>query len=303
MQNMKGPEPEKKRPGRPKKYVAALPEEKRGIVQASPCPEDIVNLTYCNPKMFAGIMKLYRSYHVAELEIVFDATGMHIHGVDHLNKSTVDVDIHGRDMNMYYCETRARIFVACDKLNKILGAPGNPEKIMFILKRDTCRSKLHVGYKGRECHDTIIYGVNTTHKEIEAERLAYRSDDYPIKFQLSPPKFKQLVNSAGVFGAVINIQKHGTNPLQFVLSESNAGDFIDIMEDPEKIKLQCALADDDIFTISIYIELIKPFANTTIGDIVSIAADKTRRIFLGTTLDGGAADVRVYTEIKTPMRA
>ena len=70
----------------------------------------------------------------------------------------------------------------------------------------------------------------------------------------------------------------------------------------DKIKLKSTVDDDDIFSVSVNIDYIKPFANAAIGDNVTVRADKVKNISLSTDVDtkpnGFACNLKIFTEIR-----
>lgn len=299
------PAAEKKKPGRPKKKITTVPIEVHGIVEKPVNEEDVVELVYCNPTMFKKLLQLYKQFEVSEVEMNFDKVGLKIVTKDHLGKSTIYTTIDGRCMNLYYCKLPIRICVRRDNLERVLGTLGkNNYKITFILK-DNYRSNMYMIIKDLEYNREDSYEIDVGFKPEDNARDLAGDDDtnYPIKFKLSSKHFKTLINNVKKLSPVITLQKVGDEPVQFTFAKVQKINWIGVYSDPEKISLKSSITGDDIFSVSIIIDHIKPFSNSNIGDDVYIAAHQTEKMSFMTLLDkkediGWACAIKVFTSIK-----
>jgi hypothetical protein len=130
-----------------------------------------------------------------------------------------------------------------------------------------------------------------------------RDDDtnYPVKFQLNSKYFKAKINHIRDMSPILLIQKSGDDPLQLTFDKAQTVGLTSTL-DSSKINLQSTVDPEDIFSVGVYIDYIKPFSNSCIGDEVFIAADKRKRISFMTRLDQKgerwACWVKIYTDIK-----
>jgi hypothetical protein len=307
------PAGEKKRsPGRPKKARPVAPIKVQGIVGAPESPDDLLEMVYCNPMMFKKLLALYKAFEVSEVQMNFDPKGLKIVTRDHLGKSTVYAIIEGRCMNFYYCKQPLRICVKRDSLDKVIGNLGkNHYNITFILKEDY-RSTMYIIIKDLEYNSDNSYEVDVVFKP-EDNALAEMKDDdteYPIKFKLSAKHFKNQINNIRKLSNVFTIQKCGADPLQFTFDKAHKVNWTSVYNDNSKISLESKIEPDDIFSVSVDIDYIKPFSNSNIGDEVFIAADKHEKMSFATFLDYkdmgneviATCQVKVYTEIKNYRR-
>lgn len=295
----------KKRPGRPpKKRPEMNVAEVLGIADKPVNPDDIVEMVYCNPLVFKKLLSLDKAYEVNEIEMIFELNGLRLKSKDHLGKSTIYKTIDGRWMNYYYCKERVRICVKREYLEKILGnLDKNQYKITFLLK-ENYRSTLYIIVKDYQYDKDKSYDVEVIYKP-NAEADDNRDDDthYPIKFAFDSKHFKAEINQVRKMSPLLTIQKSGDEPLQFTFDEAKKLNYNGRYNNPVKIKLDNRLPLDDIFTVSVVIDYIKPFSNSCIGDDVYIAADKKEKISFLTYLDKKsdgqyAVSVKAYTEVK-----
>ncbi len=294
---------EKKRPGRPRKKAVTAPIEVHGVVERPVNDDDVMEMVYCNPSLFKKLLQLYKQFDVGELEMNFDKTCLKIYCKDHLKKSNIYTEIDGRCMNLYYCKMPIRIYVTRDSLERILGMMGkNHYKITFLLK-ENYKSMMYIVIKDIEVDSDDAYDVDVISRPDTAAWDA-RDDDsaYPIKFKLPSKHLKARINNIRKISPVIIVQKVGNGPIQLTFDKARNVNFTGVYKDSDKIDLKSTIADDDIFSVSVEIDYVKPFSNSNIGDDVLIAADKTERISFMTCLDkkdiGYACSVKIFTEIK-----
>jgi hypothetical protein len=295
------PKKERKKPGRPPKKSPSVPIKVHGI-KTEPINEgDVLELVYYNPALFKKILTLQKSFNVSEVEFIFDPHGVRIVTKDHLKKSTIYITIDGRCMNMYYCKEVRKICVKRDDLEKIMSTLGRTHsKITFLLKEDY-RKILYIIVNDTEYENEDIYEVDVFCSETKTPEIAHDDTDYPLKFKLSGKHFKAKLNNLKKMSTTFTIQHTGGNALQITFDKAPkinyTGTYIG-----DKIELKSTLEEDDIFSVSVVIDYIKPFSNSNIGEEVLIAADKTRPMSFMTRLDhsdnGWAACVKIFTEIK-----
>ena len=295
--------PERKKPGRPKKKILTTPVEARGIVNAPSTPGDLVELVYDNPTMFKKLLHLYKLFEVSELELNFDKNKLGIVTKDHLDKSTIYTTIQGAQMNLYYCETPMRICVRRDSLDKVLGLLGKTHyKISIVLKEDY-RSTMYmivrdIEYSNESCYEiAVIYS-----RQCEPPSGARDDINYPLRFTLATKHFRTLINNVRRLSSTITLQKAGTDPIQFTFAKAQRVNWTCVYNDSQKIDLHSSIAPDDIFSVSVNIDYIRPFSNSAVGDEVTIAASHNNKISFTTILDKRghhhAAEIKIYTEIK-----
>lgn len=294
--------PKKNKPGRPKKKVVSVPVEVHGIVEKPANPEDVLELVYCNPLMFKKIFALQKAFEVSEVEMNFDPTGLRIVTRDHLKMSTIYTIIDGRCMNLYYCKEPIRICVKRDSMEKVLGSlEKNHYKISFLLK-ENYRSTMYIIVKDMEYNSDDSFEIDVVYKPEDAVEQTYDDTNYPIKFKISSKHFKMRINNIRKLSPTFTIQKSGNDPLQLTFDKAQKVNWTKVYNDSEKIALASTIAPDDLFSVSVVIDYIKPFSNSNIGEEVQISADKRERMSFMTRLDkkdiGWAALIKIFTEIK-----
>lgn len=293
----------KKRPGRPRKKVITPPVIIHGIVDKPVNAEDVVELDYCNPMLFKKLIHLYKSFVVSEVEMKFDYDGVSIITKDHLDKSTVYTKIDGKCMNLYYCKIPIKICIKRENLDRVFGSLNKNHYKLTILLKENYRSTLYIIIKDLEYNNDDSYEVDVVFKPKTDEPEVNDDDsDYPLKFKISSKHFKTKINNIGRLSPTFTIQKYGDEPLQFTFDRAQKVNWTGVYHDASKINLKSSLDEDEIFSVSVPIDYIKPFSNSGIGDDVYISADKKKKISFATEIDkkdiGYACTVKIFTQIK-----
>lgn len=295
--------PPKKKPGRPKKKVDIAPITFHGIVSAPEFRGDIVELVYSSPALFRKIVQLFKGYEAADVEMIFDHNGLNIAAKDHVGKVTIYVTIDGTQMNLYYCAQPIRVCIKRDILENVLEIIGSSHnKIEFRLKEDY-RSVMHVLIHDAECGALNSYMVGVL-PVIDSNITPVDTSAYPLHFQLESKVFKAMIANVTRHAHTLLIQKCGNDPLQFTFPNAQRVNWVCVYTDPAKIHLRSAIQADDIFSIGVSLDAIRPFANVSVGPVVYVSAHQESKLSLSTKLDvkenGCAAEVKIFTELQAP---
>lgn len=297
----------KKKPGRPKKAVESVVVEMKGIVD-KPINADvgfILELVHDRPAMFKKVFSQFKQFEVSEIEMNFDPQGLKIFTKDHLQKSDIDTTVNGNFISRYYCQRPIRVCINRENMAKVLGALSRSiYKITFVLREEDYRKAMYVITYDLLLGFETTYVIDVKYKPEEHIGAVAANDDtnYPIKFQMPSKQFKSLINHYRSMSPTLIIQKNGEGPLEFTCEKATGVNWSAACGSADKIKLISTLPPDDIFSVSIFIDYFKPFADATIGDNVIIACDKHKRMSFMTQLDekseGWACCIKIYTVIK-----
>lgn len=291
----------KKKPGRPKKAVTTVQQVIKGISTTPQNPDHILELIYDNPLMFKKIFSLEKAFEVSEVEIVFTPTQMQIITRDHLDKSSIHATIEGRLMYWYYCKDTVRVCIKRDNIEKAFATLTKSHiSITFILK-ENYRSSLYCIFKDSEYHTDDQYEIEMLVQSERNHKPLPDTSSYPIQFKLSSKYFKTKISNIKKLSDEFMIQKMRSDPLQFNFEKNQKVNLISVYNDPASIELKCSLAPDDIFSVTIVIDYIKPFSNANISDDVYIAVDKNRPLSFTSYLDKRNGEnvccIRVLTDL------
>ena len=293
---------DKKKPGRPKKTIANTPQQFYGIVNEPQMEGNVVELVYYNPSMFKKLFILQKSFSVSEVELYFTPTQMQIITIDHLKKSHIYITIEGKYMNLYYCKAPIRICVKLDALDKCMRTlTKSHTKITFILGNDY-RSSLYVIFKDEEYKSADTYELDVIFRPEEAVLTPQDDSEYPLRFKLDAKHFKSRINGIRKSSETFTIGKIKDKPLTLHYDEPASMSWVGSYDCPEKIELKSTLSPDDILSVNIMIDYIKPFSNSNIANDVYIAVDKRKPISFLSYLDMQSngeyvCTLKIFTEI------
>lgn len=294
---------DKKKPGRPKKTISGTPQQSYGCVGTPANPDHIMELVYFNPQLYKKIFALMKSYDVSDVEMHFFPEYTMIVAIDHLKKSHIYVRVEGRRLELYYCKEYIRISLKLQSLEKVIATINKCHNKITMVLKENYRSTLYCMLKDAEFNVDEIYEVDVI---LKTEYLPHEPPDdsaYPIRFKLNSKHFKRKINDIRKMSTCFNIQKIGTLPLHFALEKSTQKiTYVGEYNDDAKIELKNTLAPDDIISVAVVIDCIKPFSNTCVGEEVWISVDKTRPITFLSKLDKIGEEytcsIKVFTDIK-----
>lgn len=281
------PNPIKKKPGRPKKKPVAVPVEFLGIVGAPLAPDDVFEMSYNNPSMFKKILQIEKGYEPENIEIVCTATHMLLISEDHSGQCNICITIAGRFMNYYYARHQLRFFVKREDIGDVFGSITKEHSLIsFVLHEANYRSVLYISTEDSVLSKKMTYGINIVTREDAAEAREINCDiDYPLVFVLAAKDLKNMIANIKKMSSFITFLKIDGEPLRIkFIKDQNAITADAVYDDPEKIKMRCALGQD-MLCISVSIDYIKPFSNSNIGDDVEIAVDRFKKMSTTAFLD------------------
>lgn len=287
--NINKPEQPKKKPGRPPKAKPLILTEIKGIIDAPVTEGDKVNLTYNNPMMFKKLFRLFKMFSMSEVSFQFNRDSIQLNNTDHLCASRSYTYINGNKMNAYYCKDPIVVHVKRIDIENILKIMNKDNYEITILVNEEYRSRIYIiikdsQYKTQTFHavPTIYKGDNIINNDVEDD-----DSDYPIKFTVSSKYLKTRVNHIFTQSKIFTIEQNGQMGLLQFTHPQNISNRIpgEIFTDPNEIGLKSMIGPNDIFSINIIINYIRPFTNSIIGENVHIAAHSSKRIAFTTYMD------------------
>jgi hypothetical protein len=142
----------------------------------------------------------------------------------------------------------------------------------------------------------LLESDNISNINIEALKINY--EDYPVKFQLPAKYFKKIINDIRKFSDIFTIDQMGQNELQFsYYTTTKIIRAKHICRNTSNIKLISTIKENDIFSVSTYIESIRTLSNSLISDDIHIYADKQNELVFKLIIDNGTFELTIYTKI------
>jgi hypothetical protein len=293
------PVKEKKRPGRPKKQIQRKTIPKEGIVNfpsnknmETSCPNfvNVLEVIYGNPTMFKKIFHLLKVMAAQTVRIKFDSRGIKMYATDHLEKNKIYIKIFGERINRYYCEDV--IEIGCDptRINeKLATLTKDHGKIIIATNRQYQRSKITMILANDEMQEDGVDNIEIDeidNYDWSIEESLQKENNYPIQFELPSKYFKKKISDFSRGCDILRIEKTGKEHLRFTYNHRDKrGRHDSYFKNPVIINLVSFLEEDDIFSTSVYLEHIKPFAAALIADEIHIAADKEDDLIFTAYLD------------------
>jgi hypothetical protein len=291
--------PEKKKPGRPKKNVVKKTVPKEGIVQvpvnikleeSNPMSVNVLEIVYDNPVMFKKIFHLLKVMAVENVKMSFDAQGIRMYAADHLVKNRIFIQIFGNRINRYYCERPLEFGCLPSRIGEKL-APLTKDhgKIVIATNRQYCRSRITMVLVNDQMDEDGVDNIEVDEAENfewSVEDVLEKEESYPIKFELPSKHFKKKISDFSRACDILRIEKTGFEYLRFSYNHGDKrGRHDSYFKNSGLINLRSMLEEDDIFSVSVFLEHIKPLASALIADELHISADKKEDLIFTAYLD------------------
>lgn len=294
--------PKKRSVGRPRLIQKIDPLPRLGVTNTPQYDTNIVELSYDNVGIFKKIFSLLKLMNVKEINMHFYTNYTKIYGIDHLEKNLINIKIDASKLNHYYCEHPINITLDPKNLDKITQKiDKNYNLFSIILKKNSYRNNLIIVLNNKILSIDESHIINLIENDSDLNQLYTRTVDYnlyPLKFELPGKYFKKLINDISIFSELFTIEKINQNPLQFIYKNiNNTIKGYNICKDGSKIKLESALTDDDIFSVSIRIDYIKALSNSLLSETIKIYADKENDLIFNLLIDNGVFEILTYTAI------
>ena len=275
----------KKGPGRPKKVQVEIETDNRGIIDKPTNPDNIIEMVYCNQKFFKKIFGIFKSYNGVEVNIEFNKETVVIscHG----DRKSVIVTIDCKKINSYFCAKETLVVVHRQNFEKVFANLDKFNyKFTFIVDDIKITPNIYVIVDDTKHGNCDIYNIDQIKPKNSRQQPLPDYTKYPLSFTLTSKHLKKKINDISKNSDIINIQKNGSEFLEFTYPKVNQSmDYSGKYNDPKKIDLEFSLTDDDIIAASAEINSIKPFSNSIIGDDVRIYVTNDDDLVMTTEVD------------------
>ena len=252
----------------------------------------IMEMVYDNPDMWKKIFTALTNMSVDTVRIRFNLDGIVMIATDHTGKCEIFVEIFGKELSRYYCESPFEISVNQSNLKKIVGTiKTNHVSISCIanpfIKCKKFRMVLH--YKTPKTETWQTYNLDceqpSEYKGTIFEDLKFE-DEYPLQFTFDSKYWKTCVSDWMKFATSIKIEKLPPYPLTFRYTFENkkGNQFMECVEN-EHMNLKCDIDEGDMFAVSVLLHNIKAIANSTVAEDVIISAHEERKLIFTSLLD------------------
>ncbi len=299
-------------PGRPRKNPQKIPLEIEGIVPRPKDKNNLLELYYHDPNHLKKIIQFLHQESVTDINITFYEKEMVWITNDSNLQSKIKLVVDCKKVNRYYCYSNLGFVINFDDL-KVVGDKldsSSYEAIMFIiakdLKRPTLDFKLETSINISEL--TLVGITNVLHCENDISKNLKGNDFnkyndktlYPLKFEL-PGKYlkKMILDIKNSSGKKWQIYKLGNKPLIFKYTSENKRVHEErTVNDPKTLKVEHYFNNDTIFSISVFIDYIKPLTSLlTAADSVVIYCSNTAPLIFKIPIENGVFILYVTVNI------
>lgn len=295
------PPPKRRGPGRPPKNDKKKRLQRLGIVN-EPSNADkttdiylnAVELMYENPQLFKKLFSLFKVYNVELIHVCFDVDRLFMYAVDHTGDVTINIEILGAQMNRYYVESPINIDLDTSQFHKIFQVIGKDfTRIIFMSNRKNKNTRIGMLFMDED-KNVSKYSIelnDVKEGKITLEQVREKFDNarnYPVSFELDFKFLKNKISEMNNLSKKFILQQDMTRPdapMCFkAISDDNKIDNISPISNRGKANF-INTYKGNLFIAPVFVNHIRPFANSTISDIVQIMADDKSDIVFKAKLD------------------
>jgi hypothetical protein len=295
--------PEKKRPGRPRKYAPRPSKDRLGVVLEptnADSSENIVNvmeLMYDNPSMFKRVFAALNAMGVETLRVRFEEEGVKMVAEDHMKVNKIFIRIFGSRITRYYCKQAYEVGLDVNLYYKVFSTITQEyHDVFFSANRARQRSRMQIAFAIGGSKKSSVFALDVSEVprydwEIEG-RLA-EEDTYPIRFCLDTREFKKQVADGKTMTEVLRFEKKGNGPMRICYDvKGKRGRHYYNFVDQEEICLKSDIGPDDFVSTSMRVEYLKPLSTAMVADKIWLAVadmkDLISTFYLDPDMDGSS---------------
>lgn len=281
----------KRRPGRPRKKPVKEPPKKRGILDKPSSPDNLVELTYEKPANIKKLCSYWKSLSAEKIIFSFTPERLTLYTSNYKETNDVKVTCEGKRMDSYYCPAQgfeikilfANLELFMQKLDK------SYEKISFIITNKNQGKFLNI-ILNNDIQIPEYFEVDIIMDAVPRKKYETIFDEkvaYPLEFKLQGKHFKKLISDTKNFENYWTIEQYGpTANLIFAYKSSNGQVRAKVVPKSLKdISLKSTIKEGEIFSVSVFVNNIKPTSSNQLADNVWIKAATDRPLWIWAELD------------------
>lgn len=296
------PEP-KKRPGRPRKKPLRPLIECAGIAHGSKQPENIVEFVFNKPLIYKKVFSLFKAANAKELMFVFEKSEVRVYTSDHREKVHFMVVFDCSKIVHYYCAEKTIATINAEHIemiNQILDK--NNIMVSIMSKKVLFRESIIFVFQNEMKIDTVceIMLINPTIGQ-QCSPSDFEVKNHEVSWEWPSAYLKKAISDMNIFTDTFTAVKNGKNGNLTFPYKTDDGQIRlrNVTKDPILSKLHATTADNDIFSVSVLIEYIKPISATILAEKIRVYADRAKRMIFASDLDDESIIVRAAVSIVT----
>lgn len=297
----------KRKPGRPRiKPLKNVPDRK-GIVNAPTCVTAINELKYNQPENIKKIGALWKSLNAEKITFRFTQDNLSLYTKDYKETNDVEIVLVGDKMSSYYCKDEREIHVLYTNLTDIFQKLDKSyDTITFIIKDEDKEKYMHIvlsnDYDMTELFEVDIV-MEYKKDYVDFKEIRNSLPDPSLKFRLKGKHFKKMIADAKNFGNEWTIEQFGNNGTLLFSYRSKSGQVRCkiVPKNSESVGLISNVKDMEMFSVSVYIDNIKPTSTNKLSDNMTdnifIEAWKDKPLWVSSSLDNGSVKFNILIDI------
>jgi len=279
---------EKRKPGRPRKRPFKEPQSRKGIIQPPKESLNIVELIYDTPSNFKKICSYWKALNAEKITFIFDTYNLRLYTSNYKETNDVSITFNGNKMNSYYCERRIEITILFSNLELVLSKLDKTyETITFLISKKKDNT-MHIIIK----NDINIYeytdiDIILDSKPTKVYESIFESSDYMIEFKLTGKYFKKMISDIKGFDKQWTIEKYGEDG-NFIFKYHSSTNQVRTRLVPfkaEDLELKSTVVKKDIFSVTVFIDNIKPTSSNILSEHLTIRASKDKPLWISANID------------------
>jgi hypothetical protein len=293
----------KKKPGRPRKRPIKPESIKKGVLTDPVTKDNIIELLYDKPVNFKKICSYWKSLNADRITFVFTPEKLYLYTRDHNENNDVQFIFDGSKMSSYYCGEERRISINFNNLELILQKLDKSyESISFVVTNNDRNKLLYIILKNEENipeyfdMDVIMDFKDPIQYDIFDQRHTL---DYQMEFRLKGKYFKKAISDTKHFEKQWTIEKDGSEGKLIFSYKSDNGQVRAkvVPESLKDINLVSRIKPQEIFSVSVFTNNIKPTSSNQLADYINIRASQSKPLWVWAQIDENAIIVNILIQI------
>jgi hypothetical protein len=294
---------EKRKPGRPRTTPVKKPLEKMGIIDKPTVANNLIELMYDSPDDIKKIASYGKSLNSERITFMFFKDKAMIYTNNHRETNDVEIVFDGSKMVQYYCEEPKEINVLFVNINTVFQKLDKTyDSVSFVIEKESQNRYLNIklmnDFNIPEYFEVDVIMDNKSNVTPFRERLLALPPP-SLEFKLNGRHFKKMIADTKNFHNEWSIEKFGASG-NFVFSYKSVNNQVRctiVPSDLDDISFISRIEENEQFSVSVYVNNMKPTSSNKLGSVINISAWKNKPIFISTTVPSGAITFNVFIKI------
>lgn len=297
----------KRGPGRPpKKKLHQSSVAKNGVAVKPMEPENLMELFYTDVYVFKKLNSYWAALQSKTITMYFTPKEIYFYNIEKdeekTTKTVVEIFFDPKKMNHYYCAGEYEVNVKVVDLDIILQKvdKNSYNEIKFILTKNNETNQISINLNS-EYEIPEFFEI----EQLNMNKIGYYREmfdkivDYKLEFTVKSKWLKKAIRDSKAFDKHWFIEKYGdSGNLIFSYQSQNKNVKAKLVpSDKANIDLKSKVKPGEIFSVSVFNDVISPTSNSLLSETVEVKASKDDPISLVYKINGD--DICVKALIST----